>query len=395
MPPALGGGSDRSSSSLAYGLLPNAQLDMQTPVRTLDPEDSDLPDRSSGISEPIPLLAMVNAVLRSRGRIIFIAALLGTVVGAYVLLSKRLYVSTASFSLQGSDTRQFSGIAAQIGLALPAAGGTQSPAYYVELLGSREILGRAADSPYFQIRDGKRTSVTLADIYGVKESDSALRQEETVRRLRTAITSEKSRETGIVGVSVSAPSPVLAQQLLGRLLDLLNEFNLKTRQSQAANERHFIEQRLAEVSVDLRTAENRLQDFLQRNRGGIGNTPELAFEHDRLSREVALRQQVYTSLAQSYEQARIDEVRDTPAMTIIEAPNLPVRPASRGFVRKVLLAIILGLVIGILPIVLQVLMSAHHRTVEEEAAEFQRLRSEIGRWRRMRVVDETRLPRKA
>lgn len=368
---------------------------MQTPVRTLDPHENDLTEGSSSISEPIPLLAIINAVLRNRARIILIAALLGTVVGAYVLFSKRLYVSTASFSLQGSDTRRFSGIAAQIGLALPAGEGTQSPAYYVELLGSREILGSAAASPYFQTRDGRRTSATLADIYGIKESDSALRQEETVRRLRTAISSEKSRETGIVGISVAAPSPALAQQLLSRLLELLNEFNLKTRQSQAANERRFIEQRLAEVTVDLRAAEDRLQNFLQRNRDAFSNTPDLSFEHDRLSREVALRQQVYTSLAQNYEQARIDEVRDTPAMTIIEAPNLPVRPAPRGFVRKVLLAIILGLVIGILPIVLQVLMSAHHRTLEEEAAEFQRLRSEIGRWRPIRVVDETRLPRKA
>ena len=39
--------------------------------------------------------------------------------------------------------------------------------------------------------------------------------------------------------------------------------------------------------------------------------------------------QVYTSLAQAYEQASIDEVRNTPVMTVIEAVEEPVGPNPR------------------------------------------------------------------
>jgi uncharacterized protein involved in exopolysaccharide biosynthesis len=54
-----------------------------------------------------------------------------------------------------------------------------------------------------------------------------------------------------------------------------------------------------------------MQAFLQANRQWA-NSPDLTFQHDRLERDIALRQQVYTTLVQSFEQARISEVRDTP-----------------------------------------------------------------------------------
>jgi len=90
-----------------------------------------------------------------------------------------------------------------------------------------------------------------------------------------------------------------------------------TRQSQAAAERGFTEERMAEAQEELRAAENELQRFLQNNRQ-FQNSPELVFQHDRLQRRVAMRQQVYTSLVQSYEQARIDEVPNTPVITVVE-----------------------------------------------------------------------------
>jgi len=354
---------------------------MQPPVRMMEPDEGPLHPSAPSLAEPIPFLAVVNAILRNRLRIALLVFVLCASAAAYTLLTPRTYVSHAAFSLQSSESHRMSGLAAQFGLALPSSEGTQSPAYYLELLGSREILTAAAASRYSYQSHGKQISGTLPQLYDINDRDSALRYDRVVRDLRAAISTEQSRETGIVKVGVAAESPVLAQQLLARLLALLNEFNLKTRQSQAANERRFIEQRMAEISVDLRAAEDRLQNFLQRNRGGYTNIPELSFEHDRLSREVGLRQQVYTSLAQSYEQARIDEVRDTPALTVIESPSLPVRPAPRGLVRRVFVALLVGLLLGTLPLLLRVLLTARRRSMDEEVEEFRRLKRELRIWR--------------
>src|SRR3712207_7894583 len=49
----------------------------------------------------------------------------------------------------------------------------------------------------------------------------------------------------------------------------------------------------------------------QRNRD-YRNSPELTFQQERLSREVSRVQQLYGRLSEAYEQAKIEEVRDTP-----------------------------------------------------------------------------------
>jgi uncharacterized protein involved in exopolysaccharide biosynthesis len=110
-------------------------------------------------------------------------------------------------------------------------------------------------------------------------------------------------------------------------VELLNEFNLETRQSQALEEGRFVSARMAEAQEELREAEEALKTFLQQNRQ-FRNSPELVFEHDRLQRQVAMRQEIFTSLAQSHEQSRIDAVRDTPVITVIASRSA--RRSPRG-----------------------------------------------------------------
>ena len=61
-----------------------------------------------------------------------------------------------------------------------------------------------------------------------------------------------------------------------------------------------------------------------------------------------MRQEVVTSLTQSYEQARIEEVRNTPVITVLEPPELPVIPDQRGLLRSAILGLLLGGLVGVL-----------------------------------------------
>jgi uncharacterized protein involved in exopolysaccharide biosynthesis len=166
------------------------------------------------------------------------------------------------------------------------------------------------------------------------------------------------------------------------ILDRLNWFNLVTRQSQAGAERRFMEGRLDEARAELRTAEDRLQNFLQRNRD-FRNSPELTFQQDRLARDVQMRQQVYTSLAQAYEQARIEEVRDTPVITVVEQPDLPIRPDRRGAARSALVALIAGGMLGTLIAFVMTVMERERALNEDEMVAVQaELRTAVGEMRR-------------
>ena len=100
-----------------------------------------------------------------------------------------------------------------------------------------------------------------------------------------------------------------------------------------------------EARQELREAENRLLVFTQRNRD-TRNSPLLRLEEDRLTRDVAMRQQVYTSVVQAYDRAKIEEVRDTPVLTVLQIPEVPVRPDPRGIVTKVILTLIVGTLLG-------------------------------------------------
>jgi len=109
--------------------------------------------------------------------------------------------------------------------------------------------------------------------------------------------------------------------------------------------------------------------MLQFNRA-IANSPELGFQRDRLQREVSLRQQVYASLMQSREDAKIREVRDTPVLTVLESPRLPVVGEARNSVKKALLGGFAGGMLGVLVAFFLHALAVKRRRPDEAAREF-------------------------
>lgn len=297
--------------------------------------------------DQISMLGVVSAVLRHRGVVlaaVFLCLLAGA---ALALLPRRQYEVTSTFMPQARKTPTgLSGLAAQFGLSLPSIEGRESPLFYVDLIQSRHVLGTLAETVYTIDTDTGRVSGNLMQLYRVKEKTPGRRREAAIKMLGKNIVAGADPKTSIVRVKVTARTPELALLLNQKLLDLISRFNLESRQSQASAERKFAERRLEEIKRDFREAENRLQAFLQRNRD-YRNSPELFFQYERLNRDVNLQDQVYTTLAQAYEQAKIEEVRDTPVLTIVDPPELPVRPRSRGLLKIELLALFLGLLLGV------------------------------------------------
>lgn len=287
-------------------------------------------------------LRLATVLLRGRIWVLRLAALSAIVVATSILLRERQYTARASVMPQARRQVQgLSGLAAQFGLAVPSQEGVQNPAFYVDLLLARQLLGDISTSS-FRVRVGEASRDTILALYlGVAPADSAELRERGFLELRNHVGASQNTKTGVVNLSVTTRDPELSAAIAQRLLDQLDAFNQERRRSQATAERQFTERRLAEVREELREAEERQLAFLQRNRDYRGS-PELSFQQDRLAREVAMRQQVFTSLAQAYEQSRIDEVRDTPVLSIVEAPTVPPLPDGRGLVRYTLVALLLG-----------------------------------------------------
>ncbi len=314
------------------------------------------PNRDPGNPRPddeISLLHLLSVLLRRRYAIA--AWTIGTtllVVAYSIFTFSPTYTSDTSFIPQGAARGggELRAMAGRFGVSVPSEGASESPAFYSELLRSREILRQVLGDTFAvnQVRRGEtvhRTG-TVLELNGIESEDMTIRRDRGVRWLRNAIATTTRPEIGSVTLSVTTAWPEVSAGIARRLVTLVNDFNLQTRQSQAAAERTFTEERLSEARDELLHAENELKRFLEANRQ-FENSPELLFEYDRLGRQVALRQDVVASLSQSYEQARITEVRNLPIITVVEPPEEPVQRDPRGLALRAVLGLMLGGVMGV------------------------------------------------
>lgn len=298
-------------------------------------------------NDEITLLGIATMLLRGRRRILVLASA-GIAIGlGTALLRPRVYVSSATFIPE--EFEQSSGLAkaaSQFGISIPGSGRGWGPSVYVELLKSRALLEPLArDTVTLPEEGGKR--VSPMDLFDINAPTLARRIDLTVRALRKRVSVAEEKTLGGVRVEATTQWPSVSLMLADRLVRGVSLFNVERRRSQAAAERQFVDGLAAEAERALRVAEDGLQSFLQRNRG-IGNSPQLVLERDRLERQVSLRQQMYTALLQSREDARIREVRDTPVITVLEEPRLAVAAEPRNFVRNALIGGLGGALLGAL-----------------------------------------------
>lgn len=292
------------------------------------------------------LLDLLLVVIEYR-RIVLAAALAGAVLaGAASLTSRRQFLSVAAFVPEEgtSGVSGFAATARQLGLSLPGGSKGWSPALYVEVLKSRQMLESIArDTVVVEEEGGRR--VAMLDLLEVTGPTAERRLARGVLHLdREVVRVSESRNVGSVTVRARTPWASVSQAIVRRLLERVNEYNLSTRQSQASAEARFAETMADSAAGELRRAEQDLQRFLEQNRD-VSASPALQAQQDRLRREVSMRQELYGSLVMSRDEARLRRVRDTPVISITEPPTRPAIGESRGTVLRTLLGAFAGTLI--------------------------------------------------
>lgn len=313
----------------------------------------------------------IGAVLRYRRLVGTLALSAAILMGLFVLARPRTYTASASFTptLTRTAVGGLGALAAQLGVSVPSSDGNQSPAFYADLLRSRTVL-----EPLAQIRvrftwGGRPYEGSFVELSEAVGADSLQKLDAAVRQLRAATAISVSARTGVVRLETTTKYPHLSVILTDSAIGLLNSFNVESRRSQASAQRQFLEQRLAAVSQELQDAEDALRDFTKRNRGDLRSAPELLLQQERLNRAVSLRVQVYGGLAQALEQAKLDEIRDTPLITLIERARLPVRPDPRGLLTSTVVAFVAGLFVAAVGALFRHGMAANLRERPESFAE--------------------------
>jgi uncharacterized protein involved in exopolysaccharide biosynthesis len=282
----------------------------------------------------------------------------GALAAGIALLIPNRYTSSATFIAQGSSSLNLpaalQGAALSLGLE---RGNDYSPKFYSDLVSSRPVLRSAVLTPY-PIAVNDSATRDYIHIEGFDDEPPARALDHAIRHLAKRVSASADVRTNMITLSVSSRTPELSRAIAVRLLSALDSLNVGFRQSQSRGSREFYEARMEQTRRELDSAETAVRAFMQRNR--VASSPALEFEQKRLEREAELKQSLYATVVQQFEQARLQEARNVPTLTILAEPFVPVKKSAPN--RRFIVA--LGLLGGLVLLVAEVRIREAIRRVE-------------------------------
>ncbi|MGV3708419.1 MAG: hypothetical protein ACO1Q7_06220 [Gemmatimonas sp.] len=318
-------------------------------------------------NDALPIAAIALLLLRNLRLLMGAGFALAVILVGVLLLQDRTYSADSSFVLQGKLGRGgLQGLAAQFGLSVPTADAAESPLFFADLARTRPVLNTVADSAK-TVLGGK----SLEDLFEVKGKTDQHRRQAALKELNDALGTAVSTKTGIVSFTLKTPEPNASAAVLDLIIRTMDRFNRTSQQSQAGSQRRFTEERVKATLEALRTAEDRLENFRLRNR--VAGAPSLTLEEDRLRRDVTSTQSLLSSLQEAMEQARIEELRNTPVITVLEAPVAPIDPDPRHAARYAMVGAMFGGLLAAIYLLLTRLREVRGMSEEEASAEIGRL----------------------
>ena len=347
--------------------------------------------RSRADVPPMTVAAWLAATLLRWRTTAVVAAAVLLLAALAVVIVPPAYRSKASFVANGTGglklpgslsglggTGGLVGLASQLGVT-PGADPSESPAFYEQLIRSRELLTRLVDSKFADPRtEAPADSAKLVDLLKVREKDPRRRTEVAIKKASRAIKVEVDLKTNLVRLSVDAQWPELSAAVANRVVDLVNAFNLEQRLTRARAKREFVQGRLDDAQRELSGAEWRLRDFYEVNRQWR-TSPNLTFTEGQLSRQVDLASDMYLSLRREFESARISEVNETPVVTVVDSAVAPRKAQWPQYPLVFVTACLVGVILGTLAAAIAALRADWARRHPEDASELRRARRQVAR----------------
>ena len=299
--------------------------------------------------DAISLTDIMLTLARHLKVIIITPTILCTLTIIYVLFfAKPVYTSTSKImsSSSGGGVSQAAGLAAQFGIAIPT--GQSEPKWvYPEIIKSR-TLARAVLKQKFDTNEfGPQKSLLQILTYGNDDPEFHLDTLEimAVKNFLEMIEVSEDIKTAILTLNINASEPSLAAEINTVLIEELDAHQRKYNKAKTSDTKLFIEERIIDTEKELMAAEEYLKVFMDRNRR-IENSPALQLEKQRLGREVTVLTGVFTTLKQQLETTKIEEVKESDYVVVLDPPEAPLQRSKPNKRLMVILAGILGIGLG-------------------------------------------------
>jgi uncharacterized protein involved in exopolysaccharide biosynthesis len=186
---------------------------------------------------------------------------------------------------------------------------------YPTIIKSESVLKNVIYSRY-QTKEFS-DSVNLIQFWEIKEKNPERDYEVALVALRSLLAVTMDTKTSVITMSIETGEPQLSADILNNIINAV-EINIRTkRNSNASEKRKWIDSRLVEAKADLSKSENALKVFREKNRI-VSSSPQLLLDQERLTREIEINSTIYVELKKQYELARIEEIRTTPIISVLD-----------------------------------------------------------------------------
>jgi uncharacterized protein involved in exopolysaccharide biosynthesis len=240
---------------------------------------------------------------------------------------------------------QISSIASQFGLSFPSSQ-NEITWVYPEIIKSRTLAKSILRRSFETQKLGHQKTLLQILTYeeGVLTVGIDTLMNAGVNKLHGMIDVKQSGY--FYDLTISAKEPKLARDIAIVLIEELHMHQKSYNKSKANDTRKFIDARIIETEKELQKAEEALKDFKDRNRR-IENSPALQLEQQRFSREVSVLTSVFTTLKQHLETTKIEQVKESDYVIVLDPPVAPLYPSSPNKRFVAILAVVFGLAVGV------------------------------------------------
>ena len=136
--------------------------------------------------------------------------------------------------------------------------------------------------------------------------------------LKEKISLSENRRSGLNTVIITTKKyPDLSSQINNEVYLAVLEYTNQINNIKAQEKIEFIEKRLNEVRINLNNSEDKMLKFMIENKN-FESSPTLSLEKNRIQREIISNNQIYLSLLDQYEIAKIDEKDNTHSLFYLD-----------------------------------------------------------------------------
>lgn len=289
-------------------------------VPELDEETAERTDRKQ-----IRFEDAVAAIWAERKRIAIISLTAALLALGISFLLPKYFKSTAVLLPETDKSKlgslsQIAGLASLAGVNVP--GNTDISRLYPSILASETVLRGVIEKEYSTERISK--SVNLIDYFELSAPTPEENFDEALTNLRDLLTTSLDPKTSIVTVTVEMREPKLAAEVLNTVIAETDKFMRQKKTTNASEQRKWIEERLTQVQTELRSAEEALKNFRERNRR-VGDSPQLLLEQERFMRDVTVKSTIFVELKKQAELAKIEEIKNIAIVNVLDEARAPVK----------------------------------------------------------------------